>query len=225
MVWQNPKLDWIPNPHNPVKDDFNRIEGNIDFLKTDIETKKGSIVNALNAVGVSAALTDTHTQLAGKITGAKKTGIVLTPGTADVAIPKGIYDTGGGKVAGDPDLIANNIKIGKNIFGVAGNVVPDFLDEDWYAKVPMSNYNSPGSYTYPYTILSVTGKGFAIADIATSYTDDAIQIEIDGEIILGSIFLRRMKSQFLLWRFNNSLVVSAPYSSSPGRLVIYCLDS
>jgi hypothetical protein len=223
MSWQNPKLDWKTNPHNPIPDDFNRIEGNIDFLKTDIETKKGAIVNALNAVGISASLTDSYAELSAKIAAAEKVGVVLTPGTTDVPIPKGIYNIGGGKVLGDPDLIAGNIKQGINIFGVAGNVVPDFLDEDWYAKVPMSNYNSPGSY--PYTILSVTGKGFAIADIATSYSDDAVQIEIDGEIILGSIFLRRMKSRFLLWRFNNSLVVSAPYDSGPGRIVLYCLDN
>ena len=223
MTWQNPKTDWVTNPKNPIAEDFNRIEGNIDFLKQDIETKKGAIVDALNEVGISADLTDTHAQLAGKIMAAEKTGVVLTPGAADVPIPKGIYDTGGGKVIGDPDLIAGNIKQGINIFGVEGNVVPDFLDEDWYAKVPMSNYNSPGSY--PYTILSVTGKGFAIADIATSYSDDSIQIKIDGEIILSSIFLRRMKSRFLLWRFNNSLVVSAPYVSGPGRIVLYCLDN
>ena len=227
MAWQNPKLDWVTNPKNPVAEDFNRIEGNIDFLKTDIETKKGAIVDALNEVGISADLTDTHAQLAGKIMAAEKTGVVLTPGTADVSIPKGIYDTGGGKVIGDPDLIAGNIKQGINIFGVAGNVVPDFLDEDWYAKVPMSNYNS-SSGSYPYTILSVTGKGFVIADTATSYSGGDIQIKLDNVVILSSVGLGEMKSRFLLWRFNNSLVVSAPYVNpdlGPGRIVLYCLDN
>jgi len=48
MTWQNPKTDWVTNPKNPIAEDFNRIEGNIDFLKQEIETKKGAIVDALN---------------------------------------------------------------------------------------------------------------------------------------------------------------------------------
>lgn len=121
MPWTNPKTDWDTNPTNPLPSDFNRIEGNIDYLKTDIETKKGLIVDALNSVGIAALIADTHVQLASKITGAEKTGISITPGTVNQAIPKGIYDTGGGTVLGDPDLISANIKAGVNIFGVAGN--------------------------------------------------------------------------------------------------------
>lgn len=78
MAWETPKTDWAANPKSPVGEDFNRIEGNIAFLKddiatrfsnvqTEIETKKGLIVNAMNEVGLEAKLTDTHTQLATKI--------------------------------------------------------------------------------------------------------------------------------------------------------------
>jgi hypothetical protein len=121
MPWTTPKTDWDTNPTNPLPSDFNRIEGNIEFLNTDIETKKGLIVNALNGVGIAALIADTHVQLASKITGAEKTSVSITPGTASQEIPKGIYDTGGGIVLGDPDLISANIKAGANIFGVAGN--------------------------------------------------------------------------------------------------------
>lgn len=121
MPWTTPKTDWDTNPTNPLPSDFNRIEGNIDFLNIDIETKKGLIVNALSSVGIAALIADTHVQLASKITGAKKTGVSIIPGTANQEIPKGIYDTGGGTVLGDPDLISANIKAGANIFGVAGN--------------------------------------------------------------------------------------------------------
>ncbi|MDW5300762.1 MAG: hypothetical protein SA378_11610 [Sedimentibacter sp.] len=121
MPWQTPKTDWDTNPTNPVSDDFNRIEGNIDFLNTDIETKKGLIVDALSSVGIAALIADTHVQIANKILSAKKTGVSITPGSVNQEIPKGIYDTGGGVVLGDPDLISANIKAGANIFGVAGN--------------------------------------------------------------------------------------------------------
>lgn len=65
--WKTPKTDWVTNPKNPVAEDFNRIECNIEFLKEDIETKKGFIVSAINAMGQSANITDTHAQLAAKI--------------------------------------------------------------------------------------------------------------------------------------------------------------
>lgn len=126
MPWTNPKTDWNTNPKNPVADDFNRIEGNIDFLKTDIETKKGLIVDALNSVGIAALIADTHVQIASKITGAKKTGVVITPGTVNQAIPNGIYGEGSGVISGDPDLISANIKANANIFGVPGN--PNVVD-------------------------------------------------------------------------------------------------
>jgi hypothetical protein len=122
MPWTTPKTDWDTNPTNPLPSDFNRIEGNIDFLNIDIETKKGLIVNALSSVGIAALIADTHVQLASKITSSKKTGISITPGTANQEIPKGIYDTGGGVVVGDANLIGINIKPGVSIFGVAGAI-------------------------------------------------------------------------------------------------------
>lgn len=44
---------------------------------------------------------------------------VYTPGTADQAVTAG-YHNGSGKVAGDADLVAANIKYGTKIFGVTG---------------------------------------------------------------------------------------------------------
>lgn len=49
MAWQNPKTDWETNPKSPTAVDFNRIEGNTAFLLTEIETKKGLLVDAINA--------------------------------------------------------------------------------------------------------------------------------------------------------------------------------
>ena len=46
----------------------------------------------------------------------------LTPGTADQAIVAGYHD-GSGKVVGDPDLTAGNIRQGANIFNVTGTSI------------------------------------------------------------------------------------------------------
>ena len=108
MVWQNPKLDWIPNPHNPVKDDFNRIEGNIDFLKTDIEAKKGAIVGAVNTMGQTASLSDTHATLATKI---KAISTDTTALSTDVRVGKTFYAGGVERVGGATDHGALSLPI------------------------------------------------------------------------------------------------------------------
>lgn len=46
-------------------------------------------------------------------------GMSFTPGTTAQTIPEGFHD-GTGTVAGDSDLIFQNIKLGKAIFGVSG---------------------------------------------------------------------------------------------------------
>lgn len=120
MAWQTPKTDWTTNPKNPTADDFNRIEGNIDFLKQDIETKKGKIVDALNTVGLASTLDDTYDTLANRIISSNQGTIIITPSTQNQTIPKGFH-SGSGYVKGDPNLIANNIRNGVSIFGVVGS--------------------------------------------------------------------------------------------------------
>lgn len=121
MAWQEPKTDWAVNPKNPVAEDFNRIEGNVGFLKGDIETKKGAIVDALNTVGLASELTDTHATLASRITGANQGAKIITPGTTNQTIAKGFH-SGAGYVKGDANLEAANIKAGTSIFGVIGSL-------------------------------------------------------------------------------------------------------
>lgn len=67
MAWQTPKTDWETNPKSPRSADMNRIEGNIEFLQQDIETKKGLIVDELNEARVSASTADTFATLASKV--------------------------------------------------------------------------------------------------------------------------------------------------------------
>ena len=79
----------------------------------------------VNAVAFDASKVLTGTTIAGTAgTMINKVGsaTVITPGTADQAITQGYYggDIGDGKVLGDTDLTADNVKSGVNIFGVVG---------------------------------------------------------------------------------------------------------
>lgn len=166
MAWISPKLDWLTNPVNPTANDMARIEGNTDFLKTDIETKKGLIVDAVNTMGQTATLSNTHSELAGKIVaissdatatvgqvlsgatfyqgGVKRIGTIpsktaqtFTPSTVNQTISSGQYLSGIQTITGDEDLVAGNIKSGVNIFGVTGNV----LDvASYFVYLPSVNY-------------------------------------------------------------------------------------
>ena len=101
--WNTPKTDWVTNPKNPVAEDFNRIEGNIAFLKQDIETKKGAIVAAINDMNQPAQVTDTHAQLASKIKDISKDA---TAAVGDVEKGKTFY-AGGQKRTGTLELTGN----------------------------------------------------------------------------------------------------------------------
>jgi len=67
MVWINPKTDWITNPIKPRSQDFNRIEGNIAFLKDEIENKKGVIVKAINKKQQLVTVENSYAELADAI--------------------------------------------------------------------------------------------------------------------------------------------------------------
>ena len=103
MAWQNPKTDWVANPKNPVPEDFNRIEGNIDFLKSDIETKKGVIVAAINDMNQPAEVTNTHAELGNKIRDISKDATAVV---GDVEKGKTFY-SGGQKRTGTLELTGN----------------------------------------------------------------------------------------------------------------------
>jgi len=104
--------------------------------------------------------TDPNTKLTGTMTNKVGSATVFTPTTTDVAITAGYYGgaVGDGKVTGDADLVAGNIKNGVDIFGVTGT----------YASG--GNWTAP---TYSSGILSATalvnvnysGSGVAYCEI------------------------------------------------------------
>jgi len=124
------------------------VEGALSELFTSVSDGKTQVASAVTDMGQAAAGSDTHAALATKIRdisddataavgevlttktfyqgGSKKTGtmpsrgaVTLTPSTVDQAIAAG-YHNGAGKVVGDADLVAANIKSTANIFNVAG---------------------------------------------------------------------------------------------------------
>ena len=103
MAWQTPKTDWVTNPENPKPEDFNRIEGNIEFLKNDIEAKKDLIATALSDMNQPAQITDTYLELATKIRNISKDA---TAAVGDVEKGKTFY-AGGSKKTGTLELTGN----------------------------------------------------------------------------------------------------------------------
>ena len=67
MAWITPKTNWVTVPKSPMAEDFNRIEGNIDFLLNEIEVKKGSLVNAINEKQNLVTLESSYADMANAI--------------------------------------------------------------------------------------------------------------------------------------------------------------
>lgn len=87
---------------------------------------------ATPSVSIDSAgkITASATQTAGYVAAGTKTGTkqlttqaaqTITPGTSDKTIASGRYLTGTQTIKGDANLVADNIKSGVSIFGVAGN--------------------------------------------------------------------------------------------------------
>lgn len=124
------------------------VEDALQELYGNTVTGKGKIASALAVMNQTASSSDTYDTLANKIKaistdanaavgdvlsgktfyqgGVKRTGTMpnrgaptFTPGTSNQSIAAGYYS--GGTVLGDPDLVADNIRNGVNIFGVVGN--------------------------------------------------------------------------------------------------------
>jgi hypothetical protein len=115
---------------------------------------------AANLLSGKTATTDTG-YITGTMTNKVGSSTVITPSTANQAIPQGYYGgvVADGKVSGDANLVAANIKSGVSIFGVAGSLNPG------NASSGSQTFTAGGTFTVPagiYTInMAVTGGGGA----------------------------------------------------------------
>jgi len=120
-----------------------------------------------------------RTGLWGQLTGTMPNNgaVTYTPGTTDQTVAAG-YHNGAGKVEGDSDLVAGNIKCGVTIFGITGTIPPDCVaqtgqttsyatgDDGEYQKgcppvvAPSSGYSFGGYNRTSFTCLDgATGFG------------------------------------------------------------------
>lgn len=204
MAWQNPKTDWAVNPKNPVPEDFNRIEGNIDFLKQDIETKKGLIVDAINDMNQSAQVTDTHAQLASKIRDISKDA---TAAVGDVEKGKTFY-AGGQKRTGTLELTGDagpgDVLTGKTFYN--------------------TDLKTKRTGTMPNRGAVVITPGTSNKAIQAGYHNGQGYVKGDPNLVAGNI--AKGKSIFgVNGSFLNNIVVGVQQgrgevSSSPNRLVV-----
>lgn len=105
-----------------------------------------------------------------KVTGsmANRGAYNITPGTTNKVIPAG-YHNGTGVVYGDADLIASNIRSGKNIFGIVGNLIEG---KRWASGSATSsgtkNFKTLSGDSYSMYILAQTGLDFTPGVIVLS---------------------------------------------------------
>jgi hypothetical protein len=133
MAWQTPKTDWDTNPKVVEPVDFNRIEGNIDFLKADIETKKGIIVNAINQMGFQASMDNTYQELADILlsipnrSGETQALSMLRSGSTIKLLPSDGYRDGIDDYVTHNDVndIESNIRYNVSIRGLTGTFTGD----------------------------------------------------------------------------------------------------
>lgn len=159
MAWQTPKTDWVTNPENPKPEDFNRIEGNIEFLKNDVEAKKDLIATALSDMNQPAQITDTYLELATKIRNISKDA---TAAVGDVEKGKTFY-AGGSKKTGTLELTGNaavgDVLSGKTFYNtdlktkrtgtMPNKGATNITISEFTTTIPAGYYNGSGKVVMP----------------------------------------------------------------------------
>lgn len=167
--------------YNTLRELFSAIASSIKQYKTnpdnicamDFPTEIDNLTANTTATASDILLDKTAWSNGAKITGTipSAAATTITPGTSNkTAISAGTYATGNIVVAGDADLIADNIRAGKEIFGVTGS--------SWAGNLTFSGtYATSTYYTSAGSFLSVdkdTGRAFVTVQGGTSTTYENI---------------------------------------------------
>lgn len=148
-------------------------------LITVTATQGGGIVTA----GTKSATQQLTTQ------GAK----TVTPTTTNqTAVASGLYTTGDVKVAGDANLVAENIAEGVSIFGVAGThsggglevVIGTMIQTQFLSGLTLAwSDGTSGHFEFivdPHSDISVLKNSIIYVDNASSVTGEVVEVEISG---------------------------------------------
>lgn len=153
--------------YNTLRELFSAIASSIKQYKTspdnicamDFPAEINNLTANTSATASDILLNKTAWSNGEKITGTipSVAGTTITPGTSSkTAISAGNYASGDVVVAGDADLIADNIRVGKEIFGVTGS--------SWAGDLTFSGtYATSNYYTASGSFLTVdkdTGRAF-----------------------------------------------------------------
>ena len=115
--------------------------------------------------------------------------VTLTPGTGKQTIAAG-YHNGAGYCAGDANLVADNIKRGTSIFGVAGNVLQatgNAAAGDVLLGTTFSNAGGAGTGTMPNNGALTLTPGTTNQPIPAGYHDGSGKCAGDAALVAGNI--------------------------------------
>lgn len=126
MAWQTPKLNW--HPADPLTDtDMNRIEGNTDYLKTDLDNHKNSNNNVHGVSGNVVGTSDTQTLTNKTLGSGNKLGANLDASNYTIVNLKAPVNAADAARKADVDAVNNTLtnhtSAASGVHGITGNVV------------------------------------------------------------------------------------------------------
>lgn len=165
------------------------------YYPSAVSKSVAEATQATPSITVSAGglITAKHTQSAGYVAGGTKQATkqltaraaqTITPGTAAQEIAAGTYLTGKQTIAGDANLLPENIKSGVSIFGVEGTAAASSP-----AAVELTVQRS-SAYSITVEFTSPSGKGL-------SASASSSQLQITASLIAGSFFIIQSPSSSL----------------------------